>query len=105
MKNKAINALIEMGADAGNKGFQYIVDAMVLFEGDEFRNGKIMIIYDIIAEMHNTSRGCVERCIRHLFGTVLTKGNLKAVEKYLSTQKTTNNNLLHVFYLRLTQEE
>lgn len=105
MKNKAINALIEMGADAGNKGFQYIVDAMVLFEDDEFRNGKIMIIYDIIAEMHNTSRGCVERCIRHLFRTILTKGNLKSVEKYLSTQKITNNNLLHVFYLRLTQEE
>lgn len=105
MKNKAINAMIEMGADAGNKGFQYIVDAMVLFQDGEIRNGKITVLYSKIAEMHNTSWENAERCIRHLFRTVLTKGNLKAVEKYLSTQKTTNNNLLHVFYLRLTQEE
>lgn len=101
MKYKAINALIEMGADAGNKGFQYIVDAMVLFEDDEIRNGKIMNIYDIIAEMHNTSRGCVERCIRHSFKTILEKGKQRAIEKYLSTQNTTNSNLLHTFYLRL----
>lgn len=105
MNNKAVNALIEMGVNAGTKGFQYIVDAMVLFENGEIRNGKITVLYSKIAEMHNTSWENVERCIRNLFRTVLTKGNLKAVEKYLSTQKTTNNNLLHVFYLRLTQEE
>lgn len=101
MKNKAINALIEMGADAGNKGFQYIVDAMVLFEDDEFRNGKIMELYRKIAEMHNTSQTRVERCIRHSFKTVLEKGKQRAIEKYLSTQNTTNSNLLHTFYLRL----
>ena len=105
MKNKAINALIEMGADAGNKGFQYIVDAMILFQDDELRNGKTMILYSKIAKMHNTSWENVERCIRHLFRTVLSNGNRKAVEKYLSMQKPTNSNLLHVFYLRLTQEE
>ena len=105
MKNKAINALIEMGADAGNKGFQYIVDAMVLFEDDEIRNGKITILYSKIAKMHNTSWERVERCIRHSFKNVLANGNQKAVEKYLPTQKPTNSNLLHVFYLRLAQEE
>lgn len=101
MKNKAINAMLEMGADAGNKGFQYIVDAMVLFEDDEFRNGKIMDLYRKIAEMHNTSQTRVERCIRHSFKTILEKGKQRAIEKYLSTQNTTNSNLLHTFYLRL----
>lgn len=101
MKNKAINALIEMGVTAGTKGFQYIVDAMVLLEDGEIRNGKIMDLYSKIAEMHNTSQSRVERCIRHSFRTVLTKGNLKAVEKYLTTQNQTNSNLLHTFYLRL----
>lgn len=105
MKNKAINALIEMGADAGNKGFEYIVDAMTLFENDEIRTGKTMLLYSKIAEMHNTSWENVERCIRHSFKTILTRGKLNTVEKYLSTQKTTNGNLLHVFYIRLTQEE
>lgn len=101
MNNKAINALIEMGADAGSKGFQYIVDAMVLFQDGEIRNGKIMDLYSKIAEMHNTSQSRVERCIRHSFRTVRTKGNLKAIEKYLTTQNQTNSNLLHTFYLRL----
>ena len=101
MKNKAIKAMIEMGADAGNKGFQYIVDAMVLFEDDEFRNGKIMDLYRKIAEMHNTSQTRVERCIRHSFKTILEKGKQGAVEKYLTTQNQTNSNLLHTFYLRL----
>lgn len=41
MKNKAINALIEMGLPADIKGFHYIVDAMCLLESTEWRNGKI----------------------------------------------------------------
>lgn len=32
MKNKTINALLEMGMPADIKGFHYIVDAMCLFE-------------------------------------------------------------------------
>ena len=31
MKNRAINALIEMGMPADTKGFEYIVDMMVLY--------------------------------------------------------------------------
>lgn len=37
MKNRAINALVEMGMPADIKGFQYIVDAMCLFEEKEWR--------------------------------------------------------------------
>ena len=105
MKNKAINALIEMGVDAGNKGSEYIVDAMVLYESDEIRNGKITILYSKIAEMHNTSWQNIERCIRYSLEYALIKGKLKAVEKYLTMQKTTNGNLLHTLYWRLTQGE
>lgn len=104
MKNKAINALIEMGASASNKGFHYIVDAMVLFENDAFRCCNISSLYEEIAKMHNTSWTCVERCIRHQFQTILTKENVDVVEKYLSFRNTTNGNLLHVLYLRLTKE-
>lgn len=105
MKNKTINALLEMGMPASNKGFQYIVDAMVMFEDDEVRNGKITYLYHLIAKMHNTAWSSVERCIRHAFEDVLTRGNLKSVEKYLTMQRPTNGNLLHVLYIRLTQEE
>lgn len=104
MKNKAINALIEMGMAADIRGFHYIVDAMQLFDDKEHRDGKITVLYNTIAKMNNTSGSKVERAIRHAFGTVVTKGNLKNVEKYLTLQNTTNGNLLHVLYLRLTQE-
>lgn len=105
MKNKTINALLEMGMPANNKGFQYIVDAMVMFEDDEVRNGKITYLYRLIAKKHNASWSNVERCIRNAFEVVLTRGNLKAVEKYLTMQSPTNGNLLHTLYLRLTQED
>ena len=44
MKNKAIKALIEMGMPANIKGFQYIVEAMELFEADEIWSTKLSIL-------------------------------------------------------------
>lgn len=105
MKNKAINALLEMGMPANIKGFEYIVDTMIMFLDEEIRYGKTMFLYYKIAKEHNTKPTRVERAIRHAFGIVLEKGNLKAVEKYLTTQNPTNGNLLHVLYLRLSQED
>ena len=105
MKNKAINALIEMGMPADIKGFQYIADAMLMFENDAIRLGKTTSLYHEIGRKNNDTASCVERAIRHAFGIVLANGNLEAVEKYLTLQNTKNGNLLHVLYLRLTQEE
>lgn len=105
MRNKAINALIEMGMPADIKGFHYIVDAMEMFENKEWRYGKILVLYHAIGNKNNTPGSCVERAIRHAFGVVLTKGNLESVEKYLTLQNPTNGNLLNTLYLRLTQED
>ncbi len=104
MKNKTINALIEMGMPANNKGFHYIVDAMCLFENPEWRNGKITVLYEEIAKMNSTTASRTERAIRHAFSFVIEKGHLETIEKYLTLQNTTNGNLLHVLYLRLMQE-
>ncbi|MCI9621612.1 MAG: hypothetical protein HFG85_17170, partial [Dorea sp.] len=49
MKNKAVNALIEMGMPANVKGFQYITDAMVLFEEDKAWRSKLTALYRKIA--------------------------------------------------------
>lgn len=105
MKNKTINALLEMGMPANIKGFQYIVDAMCLFEDEEWKNGKITTLYWKIAKMNNDKSHCVERAIRHAFEVVLIKGDLEVVKKYLTMQNVTNGNLLHVLYLRLSQEK
>lgn len=105
MKNKAINALIEMGMPADINGFNYIVDAMVLFEDKSWRESKTTAIYQKIAADNKTTASRVERCIRHAFQNVTTKGDLETVNKYLTLCHTTNGNLLHTFYLKLTQEE
>jgi hypothetical protein len=105
MKNKAINALIEMGMPADIKGFGYIVDAMCLFEDEKWLHGKTTDLYREIGRKNNTTMSRVERAIRHAFEIVTVKGYLEAVKKYLTMQDTTNGNLLHTLYLRLTQED
>ena len=105
MKNKAINALIKMGMPADNRGFKYIVDAMVLFEDEEIRYGKTCFLYHKIAQLNNTTPSRVERAMRHSFSEVLNKGCLDEVNKYLTFQRPTNSNLLAVLYIRLSQEE
>ncbi|MDE6492606.1 MAG: sporulation initiation factor Spo0A C-terminal domain-containing protein [Lactobacillus sp.] len=104
MKNKAINALIEMGMPANIKGFRYIAEAMALFEEDEIWMMKTCMLYYKLSAMYNTTPGAVERAIRHAFSILVTRRELKTVEKYLSLQDTTNGNLLNAFFLRLSQE-
>ena len=106
MKNKAMNALIDMGVPANIKGFKYIVEAMCLYsEEDIWKLSKATFLYEKIAEKNNDKVSTVERAIRHAFSIALTKGNINVVEKYLTFQNTTNANLLAVFYIRLSQEE
>lgn len=104
MKNRAINALIEMGMPADISGFKYIVDAITLYTDEEWRYGKILALYYKIGMLNNTPATRVERAIRHAFSIVLTQGNLAIVKRYLTFEKTTNGNLLQVFYIRLQQE-
>ena len=104
MKNRAINALLEMGMPADIKGFEYIIDIMLMYGDENVRYGGIMKTYELVAEKRNTTVSRVERAIRHAFKIVFDKGNLEAVKKYLSFGNTANGNLLHVLYLRLEQE-
>lgn len=105
MKNRTVNALLSMGMPADIKGFGYIVEAMILFEEEDWREGKTTALYYGIAKRKKTTPPRVERAIRHAFGEMLKNGNKKEIEKYFSFCKPTNGNLLHVLYLRLTQEE
>lgn len=105
MRNRAINALIEMGMPANIKGFCYIVDVIGLFEEDDSRRtGKTTALYQKISQMNNTTPSRVERSMRHAFETVLSNGDPEIVKKYLTYQNTNNGNLLAVFYIRLLQE-
>ena len=105
MKKKAINALLEMGMPADINGFNYIVDAMILLDKEEWREGKITVLYQKIAKDNKMTSSRVERCIRHAFSVVLREGNMNAVQKWLTFSHPTNGNLLKTLYLRLSLEE
>ena len=105
MRSKTISALIEMGMPANIKGFHYIVESMCMFEKDSsFITGKTTILYKELSKMFNSTPSRVERAIRHAFSIVLTNGDLKVVQKYLTLQYKKNGNLLSTLYLRLSME-
>lgn len=104
MRTRTINALLAMGMPANIKGFTYIADAMELFEDSEIKDGKVTYLYYLIGEKRNVTASSVEGAIIRAFGIVMENGNVEEIKKYLTMQRTTNGNLLHVLYLRLVQE-
>lgn len=105
MKRKAIEALIKMGMPANTRGFKYIAEIIEKYaENEEWMYGKLTLLYEVVGGKDGVHWMNVERCIRHAFQTVLTKGNFKEVNKYLTFEEPTNGNLLAVFYLRLKEE-
>lgn len=104
IKDRAKDALINMGMPTSILGFKYITDAMELFDSG-LEDVKIIALYGEIGKKYNVAGSRVERAIRHAFGLVITKGKLSEVEKYLSFNCTTNSNQLNLFYYRLKWEE
>ena len=106
IENKAINALILMGAPMKSMGSKYIVEAMRIFdESNEWTNIKTTFLYEKIAEKHNTNPRCVERNIRTVFLTIVSKGNVEYSDKYLGKNSRGNTNRLATLYIRLKQED
>ena len=106
IENKAINALILMGAPMKSKGAKYIVEAMRIFdESNEWTNVKTVCLYEKIAEKHNTKPIRVERNIRTVFLTIVSKGNVEYSDKYLGKNSRGNTNRLSTLYIRLKQED
>ena len=105
IENKAINALILMGAPMKSKGAKYIVEAMRIFdESNEWTNVKTACLYEKIAEKHNTKPSRVERNIITVFLNIVSKGNVEYSDKYLGKNSRGNTNRLATLYIRLKQE-
>lgn len=107
MRNKTINAMLELGISANTKGFDYIADAMELLQEDEELRFHICQLYDKIAAKYEAATNSrVERAIRHAFQSVLLHAPLEVTEKWLTqTGKQTNGSLLAIFYLKLKEVE
>lgn len=82
MRNKAINALLELGIPANTKGFLYITDAMETIDKNKGLQYKTYQLYEEIAKRYEgVTASKVERAIRHAFSEVTTYKNIEAVEK------------------------
>lgn len=106
MRNRVINALIELGLPANKKGFRYIVEIVNEYAKDEnLMSGKLEVLYYMLGKKDGVSSQAIERNIRTSFGIIYKEGDQEAVKKYLPFQIRTNGNSLATLYLRLKQEE
>lgn len=105
MKNKVVKALLEMGMPADMKGFDYIVEYMMLLNDEMWSKCETTTLYYKIAKENDVNPNTIERCIRYAFNYVLRNGDQEAIKKYITHTKTNNGNLLKVFHWRLSAEE
>lgn len=102
---KIEDALLAMGIPAGNKGFEYIVDAMWIFEEKGTSISMTKELYPLIAEKNDTTASRAERAIRHAFGVARYKGNNEEVNKYIGTINRSNSSSLKQLHMMLKREE
>ena len=103
---KIEDVLLAMGVPAGILGFNYIVDAMQIF--DE-RGTDIQItkeLYPAVSERNGTTPSRAERAIRNAFGIARSrKGNPEIIEKYIGFTNCNNSSSLKQLYMMLKREE
>ena len=86
-KQNVGDLLFSVGISPSLKGFQYIIDAVLLYEQDN--NQPITKIYVDVASKHKAQPASVERAIRHAFSKMDRKSQ-KVVDifgEYASTNK------------------
>lgn len=103
---KIEDILLAMGVPAGIKGFNYIADAIEIFDerGTNIRITKEL--YPAIADRNNTKPSRTERAIRHAFKVARShKGNSEVVEKYIGFTNCNNSSSLKRLHMILKREE
>lgn len=102
MKERTIEVLLKAGLPMNVKGFDYIVQAMELFD-DGWKNTKITALYMKIGKDNNVNASQVERNLRYAFKTILDKGVKEYVFKYFDVNNKTNSAQLSCLYYRLSE--
>lgn len=104
-RTKIENVLIDMGIPAGILGFNYIADAVEIFEERGTDIGVTKELYPAIAEKNNTTPSRAERAIRHAFEVARSpKGNYDVVEKYIGFMNCSNFPSLVMLHKKIEQE-
>ena len=104
-RSKIEDVLLAMGVPAGIKGFNYIVDAIEIFDERGTNISITKELYPAMAKKNNTTPSRVERAIRHAFEVVRKKGNSETVNKYIGTVNCNNSSSLKQLHMMLKREE
>lgn len=102
---KIEDALLAMGVPAGIKGFNYIVDAIEIFDERGTNIGITKELYPMIAEKNSTTPSRAERAIRHAFEVVRTREDSEIVGKYIGNVNCENSSSLKQLHMILKREE
>lgn len=104
-RTKIEDTLLSMGVPAGIKGFNYIADAVEIFDERGTNISITKELYPAIAKKNNTTPSRVERAIRHAFEVVRSKGSTDAVNKYIGNVNCNNSSSLKQLHMMLKREE
>lgn len=107
MNNEIQELLLKIGITPNLRGFNYIVDAVLLIASDKSKYWYVTKeLYPKIAEMYNSTPTRIERCIRHAI-TKSIDHDYGEMEKILGVSpyqiKMTNSEFLHLM-LRKAKE-
>lgn len=102
---KIEDTLLAMGVPAGILGFNYIADAIEIFDEIGTNISITKELYPAIAEKNKTTSSRTERAIRHALEVARSpKGNYDVVEKYIGFMNCENSSSLAMLYKRIKQE-
>lgn len=104
-RSKVEDVLFSMGIPANVKGFDYIADAMEVFEEMGYQISVTKTLYPEIAKRNNTTSSRVERAIRHALEIAnSTRGDYENYEKYIGFTNTTNSAALISLYKHIKSD-
>lgn len=105
-KEKIEDALIRIGVPVGNKGFEYIVDAIMILEEKGNSVSMTKTLYPEIAMKRKSTPTRVERNIRHCFKIARNrKEKYDDVNYYIGFVNLSNSNSLHLLHMMLKREK
>ena len=102
MRKKLEDLLLQIGITPNLKGFAYICDMVELIDADPNRERKMLDMYTEVAKGNRTSRGAVERGIRHAISR--TDKESEAWRKYIDAKDATNAVVLCILAHRLKED-
>ena len=87
MNRKAVSELLmEAGMSPSLRGFDYILDAMELIDGDRgFLYSVTRLLYPAIAEKYGSTPSKIERCIRYAVSISFNYAGADTLEKVLGS--------------------